>query len=54
MSLTKVGFLRFLAALEVLEGAGGFEKRREASKHVHQIARKVDLMVPSYDQKTKR
>ena len=40
---------------KVFGGPGGFKKLREAStKNFHLISCKLDLMVPSYDQKTKK
>ncbi len=40
---------------KVFGGPGGFKKLREASrKKIHLISCKLDLMVPSYDQKTKK
>ncbi len=47
--------LRHVGFPEVLGGPGGFRKVREAGRtNFMQISSKTDLMVPSYDQTTKK
>ena len=55
-----VGFFDFFVSRQIVfsmvfGGPGGFKKLREASRtNFHLISCQLDLMVPSYDQKTKK